>query len=72
MTFAVSVAGATAQSALFPYFLIPSLLILIGSLAGLLITIEYSSKNIGKALPALPLQTFFMLVMWGISKFVGF
>jgi len=44
-------------------FLLPGL-ILVASLAGLLLTVEYSSRNVGKALPALPLQTLMMAVVW--------
>lgn len=46
--------------------LIPSVLVLFGSLVGLLWTIDYSSKHVGTALPALPPQTLCMLVMFGI------
>jgi len=49
-----------------------SIFVLAGSLAGLLWTMDYSSKNLGKPLPALPLQGIFMIVMFVIAKLLGF
>ena len=72
LTFAVSVLGVTSQHFLFPYNLIAPLLILLGSLIGLIFTMDYSSKNVGTPLPALPLQTIIMVVMLGISFLFGF
>ena len=47
-------------------------LVLAGSLIGLLITINYSSKHIGKALPALPLQGALMIALFAVAKIAGF
>lgn len=41
------------------------------SLMGLLLTLDYCSRNVGKALPALPLQVLLMLVFSGMLLFVG-
>ena len=53
------------------YLALPAL-ILAGSMFGLVLTIAYSSRHIGKALPALPLQVLFMLLAWLFgSLFIG-
>lgn len=52
--------------------LVTPTLVLLGSLVGLVATLEYSSRNVGKALPALPPQTVIMIVMLGIGKFFGY
>ena len=57
LVFAVAVLNATKEYAL------PAL-ILGGSLIGLLLTVNYSAKHVGKALPALPLQTVLMVAVW--------
>lgn len=49
-----------------------SILVLAGSLIGLLITIDYSSKHVGKALPALPLQGILMIAFFAAAKVLGF
>ena len=72
LMFAVSVMAGAAQSFPYPIFMIPSLMVLLGSLAGLLITLDYSSKHVGRALPALPLQAVFMIIMLGLSMLIGF
>ncbi len=73
LTFAASVMNASAISGVsYPMYLIPGAMILLASLAGLLWTIDYSSKNVGKALPALPPQTVLMILMWGLLKLAGF
>ncbi len=73
LTFAVSVMSTSAlQGIVFPQYIVPGALILLGSLIGLLWTINYSSKHVGKALPALPPQTVLMLLMWGLAKAIGF
>lgn len=73
LTFAVAVMNSAAISGVaFPNYIIPGILILIGSLAGLLWTIDYISKHVGIALPALPPQTVIMLLMWGLAKLIGF
>ena len=66
LVFAVSVLVETTKSFSFPFALISPLIVLWGSLIGLLLTIHYSSKNVGQALPALPLQTIIMFVMLGL------
>ena len=71
LTFAVSVLGITSLKFAFPINFISPILILLGSLIALLFTIDYSSKNIGKALPALPPQAVTMIVMLGISFALG-
>lgn len=68
LAFATAVLGAYATQLLFPYYVLPALLILVGSLTGLLATLEYCSRNVGKALPALPLQTVFMLVLFVVLQ----
>ncbi len=55
----------------FPNYLWLPLMILLGSIIGLVATIEYASKSPGKALPALPLQTGIMIAMLAIGKFFG-
>ena len=73
LMFAVSVMSASALKGIsYPNYLVPVTLILLGSLVGLLWTINYSSKHVGKALPALPPQTILMLLMWVVSKAIGF
>ena len=73
LTFAVAVMNSSAISGIaFPNYIIPGALVLIGSLAGLLWTIDYISRHIGIALPALPPQTVIMLLMWGVGKLAGF
>lgn len=71
LTFAVSVLGITSLKFAFPINFISPILILLGSLIALLFTIDYSSKNIGKALPALPPQAVTMIVMLIISFLLG-
>ncbi len=72
LTFSVSVLAATKQTFIFPYYFIPSVVILFASLVGLLWTIDYASKAPGRALPALPPQIALMLLVWGMLKLVGF
>jgi len=55
----------------FPFNLLAPSLVLLAALAGLLLTIDYSSKHIGKALPALPPQTVLMLLALGIIWLSG-
>ncbi len=70
LMFASSAMNASALA--FPLYLVPALLILLGSIAGLVITVDYSSRHVGKALPALPLQVVIMLVLYSVAKFAGF
>jgi len=71
LTFAVSVLGITSQKLAFPVNFFAPLLILLGSMIALIATIDYSSSNIGKALPALPPQAVTMIIMLGISFLLG-
>jgi presenilin-like A22 family membrane protease len=52
-------------------FVLP-IAILIASLIGLILTLEYVSKKVGTAVPALPPQTLLMIIVFGIGKVVGF
>ncbi len=67
LVFAVSVLVETSKHFSFPFALISPAIILWGSLVGLILTVHYSSQNIGKALPALPLQTILMILMLALS-----
>jgi len=71
LVFAVSILVETSKSFSLFFALISPAIILWGSLVGLLLTIHYSSKNVGKALPALPLQTAIMFVMLGLCMLLG-
>lgn len=72
LAFASSVLAATKGIHAFPYYFIPSILILLASLAGLVLTLGYLSKRIGKALPALPPQAVLMLIAFAVTKLLGF
>jgi len=72
LTFAVSLLAYAKELHPFPNYLIPSILVLLGSLVGLIWTIDYSSKRVGRALPALPPQVIIMLLMFGVIKLLGF
>jgi presenilin-like A22 family membrane protease len=56
----------------FPNYFFIAILILIGSIFGLILTMEYLSKRIGTALPALPVQTGIMLGMFLLGKVLMF
>ncbi len=71
LAFASSVLSATKPGYIFPYYFIPSAIILLASLAGLVLTLGYLSKRIGNALPALPPQAMLMLIAFGIMKLFG-
>ncbi|MCH7902563.1 hypothetical protein IIC68_02300 [archaeon] len=71
LAFSISVL-ATNSHIIFPLNFVPSIAILIASLVGLIITLHYASLKKGTALPALPLQTILMLLMFGVSKLAGF
>lgn len=67
LVFGVSVLHESlAHGILFPYAALPSIAVLIASFAGLALTLDYGSKNVGKALPALPLQVGLMVVIYGL------
>ena len=72
LTFAASTLDAAKPLHMFPFYWVPPAVVLLASLAGLLLTIWYSSRHVGKALPALPLQGIFMLIAWGLTKLAGF
>ncbi len=70
LAFSSSVLQQYALRFPFPNYFFPTIAILIGSLVGLLITLEYSSKHVGKPLPALPLQTLFMVLIFLVLQFL--
>lgn len=70
LVFAVSVLNASPAP--YPFSLVPALMVLAASLIGLLFTIEWVSRHIGKALPALPPQAALMIIAWLASKAIGF
>lgn len=71
LVFAVSVMKAE-QAMGFPLYVVPGALILLASLVGLILTINYVRKHVGKALPALPPQAVLMIAAWILSKAIGF
>lgn len=71
LAFASSVFSTTHSLGL-PFNLFLPMLVLVGSLTGLLLTIDYCSKHVGIALPALPLQTVLMILTFGIGKLLGY
>jgi presenilin-like A22 family membrane protease len=72
LAFAVSVLAESILLFKAPFYFIPPTAILFASLLGLLTTMDYVSKRVGKALPALPFQTALMLLAWGMLKISGF
>ncbi len=69
LVFSVAILGESLDAGwIWPYAVIPSLAVLLASFAGLAFTLDYGSKNVGKALPALPLQVGLMVLMYGILK----
>lgn len=71
LVFAVSVLGESMQRLPHPILFLPSAIVLAASLAGLILTINYVSKRVGTAVPALPLQTAFMVIAFGATKLAG-
>ncbi len=72
LVFSVAILGESLSAGwVWPHAVIPSFGILVASFAGLAFTLDYGSKNVGKALPALPLQVGLMLLMYGILKASG-
>ncbi len=63
LVFATAALKYSALRVEFPAFFLPSLAVLVASLLGLLLTLEYCAKK-RIALPALPLQTLFMVAAW--------
>ncbi|MFH1586290.1 MAG: presenilin family intramembrane aspartyl protease [Candidatus Diapherotrites archaeon] len=74
LVFSASLLGAAKLNPAleFPLYFIPPVVILIASLIGLLWTINFVSKRVGTALPALPPQTILMLLAFVVLKLVGF
>ncbi len=71
LTFAVSVLAAYSSIYAFPLSAVPALGVLGASLVGLVWTLDYSSRHIGRPLPALPPQVLCMLVFFGLVKLAG-
>lgn len=72
LTFAVSILAITAAKLPYPYYWVQPGIILFASLLGLIVTINYSSRNVGRALPALPLQSILMIVAYALTVFAGY
>ncbi len=71
LAFAVSALHQFVPTLGYPNYWIPPLLILLASVVGLVLTLQRSSQHVGKPLPALPLQTVFMIIVYaGISLFL--
>ncbi|MFH1751579.1 MAG: presenilin family intramembrane aspartyl protease [archaeon] len=56
----------------FPINFVPTLLVLLASLMGLIFTVNYAGKKVGRALPALPPQVLGMILTIGLMKLIGF
>ena len=72
LAFATAVLASSKISMPFPNYFVAPALVLLASLAGLIATLEYGSRHKEKALPALPLQTIAMIIVFGIAKLAGF
>ncbi|MBI4044575.1 MAG: hypothetical protein HY392_02605 [Candidatus Diapherotrites archaeon] len=72
LAFASSVLSENMQAIAPPAHIVAPLLIILASFAGLFLTLEYLSKRIGMALPALPPQTILMIIVFGIARASGF
>jgi presenilin-like A22 family membrane protease len=72
LVFASSVLAHSQLTAPFPNYFIPSVVVLLASYIGLVITLDYVSRRPGTALPALPPQTALMLFAFALLKLVGF
>ena len=72
LVFASSVLAVSQQTFSFPFYFVPSLVILFASYIGLAITLDYVSRKPGTALPALPPQTALMLFAFALLKLAGF
>ena len=64
LVFSVALLNAFKVGHAYPLYLVPSVAVLVASLAGLLYTVHSASKKVGGALPALPLQGALMLLVW--------
>ncbi len=56
----------------FPYNYVPALVVVLASLIGLVVTVHWASKKVGRALPALPLQCVLMVLFFAATKMLGF
>ena len=72
LAFSVAVLKASSAAHAFPINWLASLIVLGASLVGLVFTIEYVSKRVGTAVPALPLQSAFMIIAYALVWWVGF
>ncbi len=70
LVFAVSV--MKASSAAYPFYLVPAAMILVASIIGLVFTMDWVGRHVGKALPALPLQAVLMIFVWLALIALGF
>ncbi|MEK6902051.1 MAG: presenilin family intramembrane aspartyl protease [archaeon] len=72
LVFGVSILNDTLTRGVpWPNATIPSIIVLLASFIGLAFTLDYGSKNVGKALPALPLQVGLMIVVYGLLRASG-
>ena len=70
LTFAVSVLSTQTIMGIEKF--ITPILILLASLIGLILTLHYCSLKKGRVLPALPLQTALMIIVFGMTNLIGF
>jgi len=71
LVFAASLMNAKAQALAFPFYLVSPLGVLLASLIGLILTLEYADRK-RIALPALPPQTVLMVLAWVALGAAGF
>ncbi len=72
LVFGVSILNDTLTRGLpWPNAVVPSVIVLLASFIGLAFTLDYGSKNVGKALPALPLQVGLMIIVYGLVRASG-
>jgi presenilin-like A22 family membrane protease len=71
LAFAASVLHSTPSTYEGLLVFAPAIVVLIASLMGLIITLDYASQKKGRALPALPLQALLMLITYGILLGMG-
>lgn len=72
LAFASSVLAENLQTMTPPAHVVAPILIILASFLGLFLTLEYLSKRIGMALPALPPQTVLMVIIFGLARLAGF
>lgn len=66
LAFSASVMQNYSTTLSYPMYVFPAIAMLAASFVGLMITLDYSSKHVGKALPALPLQGILMLITFAL------